>query len=124
MPRAAGSPVTSSFELPALTVERLRPQPVSGHLLVQPRSSGDRFVAHWRDASGRQHKRVLGKVWTRRGRPAEGYLTKQGAQVLLDELLVDDALCERLQLRRESRPAGVREPFPDWLLGSAMVRPP
>ena len=32
---------------------------------------------------------MLGKVWTGRGRPGEGYLTKQGAQQLLDEILVE-----------------------------------
>jgi integrase len=87
VPRAAGSP-TSSFELPPLTAAQLHPHSVSGHLLRKTRASGDRWHAHWRDASGRQHEKVLGKVWTRRGRPAQGYLTKQGAQQLLDELLV------------------------------------
>jgi integrase len=32
---------------------------------------------------------VLGKAWTRRGKPAEGYLTKQGAQRELDAILAD-----------------------------------
>ena len=67
MPRAAGSP-TSSFELPVLSVAQHQPQPVSGYLLVQPRQFGDRYVAHWRDAAGQQHKKLLGKAWTRRGR--------------------------------------------------------
>jgi len=84
MPRAAGSP-TSSFDLPReVTLGDLRPQPVPGHLLRTARASNER----WRDASGRQHEKVLGKAWTRRGRPAEGYLTQQGAQQLLDEIVV------------------------------------
>jgi integrase len=87
MPRAPGSP-TASFQLPDLTLGDLRPRPVSGHLLRKTRASGERWHAHWRDAAGRQHEKVLGRVWTRRGRPAEGYLTKQGAQQLLDEILV------------------------------------
>ncbi|MEA2235246.1 MAG: hypothetical protein QOD83_5062, partial [Solirubrobacteraceae bacterium] len=37
----------------------------------------------------RWSEQMLGKAWTHRGRPAEGYLTKQGAQLLLDELLVE-----------------------------------
>ncbi len=86
--RAPGQP-TSTFELPPLTALDLRPQPVSGHLLRVARKSGDRWVGHWRDASGHQHKRVLGRVWTGRGRPECGFLTKQGAQQLLDELLVE-----------------------------------
>jgi len=114
MPRAAGSPVTSTFEPPALSVERLRPQPVSGHLLVQPRKTGDRFVAHWRDAAGRQHKRVLGKAWTHRGRPAEGYLTKQGAQVLLDGLLVE-ARKAGPQTARNAHDATFADAAAEWL---------
>ena len=86
--RAPGQP-TSTFELPPLTALDLRPQPVSGHLLRVARQSGDRWVGHWRDASGHQHKRVLGRVWSGRGRPERGFLTKQGAQQLLDELLVE-----------------------------------
>lgn len=86
--RAPGRP-TATFQLPALTALDLRPQPVSGHLMRVARSSGDRWVGHWRDASGRQHKRVLGTVWGGRGRPGRGALTKQGAQQLLDEILVE-----------------------------------
>ena len=113
MPRAAGSP-TSSFELPVLSVARLQPQPVSGHLLVQARQSGDRYVAHWRDASGRQHKKLLGKAWTRRGRPAAGYLTKQGAQVLLDEILVE-ARKAGPQTARNSHDATFSDAAAEWL---------
>jgi len=86
--RAPGRP-TATFQLPPLTALDLRPQPVSGHLMRVARSSGDRWVGHWRDASGRQHKRVLGTVWGGRGRPGRGALTKQGAQQLLDEILVE-----------------------------------
>ncbi len=88
MSRAPGQP-TTTFELPPLTTAALRPQPVSGHLLRKPRASGQRWHARWRDAAGVQHERVLGRVWTGRGRPAAGHLTKQGARQLLDELLVD-----------------------------------
>jgi integrase len=45
-------------------------------------------MAKWRDGEG-QHQAVLGKAWTKRGRPAEGYLTKQGAQRELDAILAD-----------------------------------
>lgn len=88
MSRAPGQP-TAAFELPPLTAAALRPQPVSGHLLKKTRASGERWHARWRDAAGIQHEKVLGKVWAGRGRPAAGYLTKQGARQLLDELLVD-----------------------------------
>lgn len=45
-------------------------------------------MAKWRDRDG-QHQRVLGKVWSGRERPAAGYLTKQGAQRELDEILTE-----------------------------------
>ena len=44
-------------------------------------------MAKWRDAGVTQ--RVLGKVWRGRGRPPAGYLTKQGAQRELDEILAE-----------------------------------
>lgn len=65
-----------------------------------PRKSGDRWVAKWRDAGG-QHKRVLGKAWKGRGRPTAGYLTKQGAQRMLDEILAE---ARRGQLIAPTRP--------------------
>lgn len=61
---------------------------VSGHVYRQERATGDRWVAKWRDATG-QHKRVLGKAWTRRGRPTSGYLTKRGAEDALDRVLAE-----------------------------------
>ncbi len=77
------------------------PAPVSGHVLRMKRKSGDRWMAKWRDAAG-QHQRVLGKAWTQRGRPGEGYLTKQAAQRELDAILAD---ARRGQLLAPARPA-------------------
>lgn len=51
--------------------------------------AGERWHAGWRDAAGVQHEKVLGKVWTGRGRPAAGHRTKHGARQLLDEPLID-----------------------------------
>lgn len=65
-----------------------REAPISGHVFRRKRKSGDRWMAKWRDAEG-QHQIVLGRAWTRRGKPAEGYLTKQGAQRELDAILAD-----------------------------------
>jgi integrase len=62
--------------------------PVSGHIYRQERQTGPRWVAKWRDDAG-QHKRVLGKAWTGKGRPSEGYFTKRLAQQALDEILAD-----------------------------------
>lgn len=77
------------FEPTPLTFRDLRPRNVSGHLLRAKRASGDRWVAHWRDAAGLQHKRVLGKVWSAGGRPADGHLTRKAAQERLDDILAE-----------------------------------
>lgn len=65
-----------------------REAPISGHVFRRKRKSGDRWMAKWRDAEG-QHQVVLGKAWTKRGKPAAGYLTKQGAHRELDAILAD-----------------------------------
>ena len=36
---------------------------------------------------GRQVQKKLGSAWTKRGRPADGYFTKQTAQTQLDQIL-------------------------------------
>jgi integrase len=90
------------------------PPPVSGHLVRRQRTSGDRWMAKWRDAAG-QHQRVLGKVWTGRGRPADGYLTRRGAQEVLDQILAD---ARRGQLLAPVRPSGgvtFAEAAQEWL---------
>jgi integrase len=79
-----------------------RPPPVSGHIFIRERRSGARWMAKWRDAAG-QHQRVLGKVWTGRGKPAGGYLTKRTAQHALDTILAD---ARRGQLLGPIRPTG------------------
>jgi hypothetical protein len=63
-----------------------REAPVSGHIFRKARKSGDRWMAKWRDAEG-QHQIVLGRAWTKCWKPAEGYLTKQGAQRELDAIV-------------------------------------
>jgi integrase len=87
-------------------------RPVSGHVYRQERRSGARWVAKWRDADG-QHKRVLARVWSGKGRPPEGYLTKRGAEEVLDTLLAD---ARRGQLMGVTR-TGVlfREAAREWL---------
>jgi integrase len=92
----------------------LGPAPVSGHVFRMKRKSGDRWMAKWRDAGG-QHQRVLGRAWTSRGRPPEGYLTKQAAQRELDAILAD---ARRGQLLAPAQPAsGVTfaEAAAEWL---------
>ena len=79
-----------------------KPASVSGHVFLRERASGQRWMVKWRDAAG-QHQRVLGKVWTGRGKPAAGYLTKRTAQHALDEILAD---ARRGQLLPPLRPSG------------------
>ncbi len=71
-------------------------------------------MVKWRDAAG-QHQRVLGRAWTQRGRPPEGYLTKRLAQLELDAILAD---AQRGQLIAPVRPAGgvrFEEAAAEWL---------
>ena len=70
-----------------LTLEPLRPRPVSGHLQRVKRQSGDRWRVKWRDAAGVEHLKVLGRVHASRGRA--GHLTRQEAQRQLDEILAE-----------------------------------
>lgn len=89
-PKAARQPrQRSTYRPPRPTVAQLRPKPVSGHLLRVKRKSGERWHAHWRDAAGDQHERVLGRVWVGRGRPVQGHLTKSMARQLLDDILAE-----------------------------------
>ncbi len=71
-------------------------------------------MAKWRDAEG-QHQIVLGRVWTSRGKPAEGYLTKQGAQRELDGILAD-ARQQRITSRpRRASTVTFGEAAREWL---------
>ena len=62
-------------------------RPVSGHAFLVQRARGPQWYVKFRLPDGRQVQRRLGPAWTGRGRPAAGYLTRRGAQGVLDELL-------------------------------------
>jgi integrase len=72
-----------------MTLADLRPKPVSGHLRRVKRRSDERWQVKWRDAAGVEHKRMIGRVWNGSGRPRAGYLAKQQAQRVLDEVLAE-----------------------------------
>ena len=91
-----------------------REAPVSGHVFRKTRKSGDRWMAKWRDAEG-QHQVVLGRVWTKRGRPPEGYLTKQGAQRELDAILADARRSNLTSRPRRSSTVTFGEAAREWL---------
>ena len=87
---------------------------VSGHIFRIKRRSGDRWMIKWRDAAG-QHQRALGRVWTQRGRPRGGYLTKQGAERELDAVLADARRGQLIApLQRASKPT-VSDAAEAWL---------
>jgi integrase len=71
-------------------------------------------MAKWRDAEG-QHQVVLGKVWTKRGKPAEGYLTKQGARRELDAILADARRSHLTSRPRRSSTVTFAEAAREWL---------
>jgi integrase len=96
------------------SLSALGPAPVSGHVFRKRRKSGDRWMAKWRDAAG-QHQRVLGKVWTQRGRPSSGYLTKQLAQRELDTILADARRGQLLAPARPDRGVTFAQAAREWL---------
>jgi integrase len=71
-------------------------------------------MVKWRDAAG-QHQRVLGKVWTGRGKPAAGYLTKRTAQHALDEILADARRGHLLPPLRPSGRVSFADAAAEWL---------
>lgn len=91
-----------------------REAPVSGHVFRKARKSGDRWMAKWRDVEG-QHQVVLGRAWTKRGRPPEGYLTKQGAQRELDAILADARRTKLTGRPRRSSTVTFDEAAREWL---------
>jgi integrase len=91
-----------------------REVPISGHIFKKVRKSGDRWMAKWRDAEG-QHQVVLGRVWAKRGKPAEGYLTKQGAQRELDAILTDARRSHLTSRPRRSSTVTFSEAAAEWL---------
>ena len=71
-------------------------------------------MAKWRDAEG-QHQVVLGRVWTSRGKPAEGHLTKQGAQRELDAILADARQRQVTSRPRRTSTVTFGEAAREWL---------
>jgi integrase len=71
-------------------------------------------MAKWRDAEG-QHQVVLGRAWTKRGRPPPGYLTKAEARRELDEILADARRTQLVGPPRRSSTATIAEAAHEWL---------
>lgn len=63
----------------------------SGQVVRVERKRGPVWYAYYREPSGHQHQKLIGPVWTGRGRPADGYYTKRTAEDWLRERLHEDA---------------------------------
>lgn len=61
---------------------------VSGSVFQRQRKRGPVWYAKWR-VNGRQHKKLIGPVWTERGRPPQGVYTRKMAEAALQAILTD-----------------------------------
>jgi integrase len=64
-----------------------RPQPISGHVSQRKGKRGGVWYAKYRLPDGRQVQKRIGRAWTEKTAPPEGYFTKASAKAYLDELL-------------------------------------
>jgi integrase len=60
----------------------------TGFVRVIERAVGRVFYAQIRTPDGRRLQRRLGKVWSKRSRPADGYMTRAEAELRLSEILI------------------------------------
>src|SRR5579859_2642810 len=63
----------------------------SGRVVKVQRQRGPVWYAQYREPSGRQRQKMIGRVWTGKGRPADGYYTKRMAEDWLRMKMVEDA---------------------------------
>ena len=64
-----------------------KPAGPTGFVRVLERAGGPVFYAQIRTADGKRLQRKLGPAWTKRSRPAEGYITRAQAELQLAEIL-------------------------------------
>src|SRR5215217_38995 len=62
----------------------------TGHVEVRKRGGGPTFYAKLKLPDGSQPRRKLGRVWTKRSQPPDGYLTRGQAEARLEAILVGD----------------------------------
>jgi integrase len=91
---------------------------ISGHVWLYRGKRQDTWCAKWRDMRG-QHEKRLGRNWTRKGPPPQGYLRKRDAEELLEEILVE---ARRGQLRKQDAGVTFRDVAEDWYAKGPMKR--
>jgi integrase len=64
-----------------------QPQPISGHVSLRKGKRGGVWYAKYRLPDGRQVQKRIGRAWTEKTAPPNGYFTKASAKAHLDELL-------------------------------------
>jgi len=62
----------------------------TGHVQTRDRGGGPVFYAALKLPDGTQPRRRLGRVWTKRSRPPDGYLTRAQAEARLAAILAGD----------------------------------
>jgi integrase len=62
----------------------------TGHVEIRDRGGGPTYYAKLKLPDGTQPRRRLGKVWTKRSRPPDGYLTRAMAEARLAAILAGD----------------------------------
>lgn len=83
----------------------------TGHVKLVQRQRGSVFYAKYRLPAGRHPQRLLGPAWLKRGRPPEGYFTRELAAAELHRILADaDRGYAGGQVRRT-----FREACDEWL---------
>jgi integrase len=91
---------------------------ISGHVWLYRGKRRETWCAKWRDHTG-QHEQRLGRAWTGRGRPPQGFLRRREAEALLEEILVD---ARRGQLRQQSTGVTFADVAEDWYAKGPMKR--
>jgi integrase len=64
-----------------------QPQPISGHVSLRKGKRGGVWYAKYRLPDGRQVQKRIGRAWTEKTTPPDGYFTKASAKAHLDDLL-------------------------------------
>jgi integrase len=91
---------------------------ISGHVWLYRGKHRQTWCAKWRDHTG-QHEKRLGRAWTGRGRPPQGFLRRREAEALLDEILVD---ARRGQLCQQHTGVTFADVAEDWYARGPLER--